>query len=346
MHVFFMGYPGAMGGANTECWHTAKVWRKAGIEVTFIPTWNSDPATEARLAAIGCKTLHVGNADSLVNVRGLAGSIVVGMCNANYHRAMGVLRRLGCKLVFSNCMTFCFAEEMQAYRRHGLPHAMHFQSDFQARELARILAPFGYDASTGHVIRGAFAFDEIPYAPRTHETNTEFVIGRLARTDTDKWSSNHWNILARVPYKHRRGLAMGWHRHLDKKCGPKPSWAETFAPQQIPVPDFLGRCHAMLGLNGGARENWPRIGLEAMAAGVPIVAQNEWGWKEMIVDGETGFLTNSDEETVFRLAQLAYDEDLRRKIAADASDYLAELADPQRIAAQWTELFTDRKSVV
>jgi glycosyltransferase involved in cell wall biosynthesis len=77
-----------------------------------------------------------------------------------------------------------------------------------------------------------------------------------------------------------------------------------------------------------------------MAAGVPIVAQNEWGWKEMIVDGETGFLTNSDEETVFRLAQLAYDEDLRRKIAADASDYLAELADPQRIAAQWTELFT------
>ena len=70
----------------------------------------------------------------------------------------------------------------------------------------------------------------------------------------------------------------------------------------------------MLGLNGGARENWPRIGLEAMAAGVPLVCQNQWGWKEMIEDGQTGFLTNSDEEMAFRLAQLAYDEDLRQAI--------------------------------
>ena len=68
----------------------------------------------------------------------------------------------------------------------------------------------------------------------------------------------------------------------------------------------------MLGLNGGARENWPRIGLESMAAGVPLVCQNAWGWREMIVDGQTGFLTNSDEEMAFRLAQLAYDEDLRQ----------------------------------
>ncbi len=28
MHIFFLGYPGSMGGANTECWHTAKVWRR------------------------------------------------------------------------------------------------------------------------------------------------------------------------------------------------------------------------------------------------------------------------------------------------------------------------------
>ena len=27
-----------------------------------------------------------------------------------------------------------------------------------------------------------------------------------------------------------------------------------------------------------------------MAAGVPIVAQNDWGWREMIEHGVTGFL--------------------------------------------------------
>ena len=51
-----------------------------------------------------------------------------------------------------------------------------------------------------------------------------------------------------------------------------------------------------------------------MAAGVPLVCQNVWGWREMIVDGQTGFLTNNDEEMAYRLAQLAYDEDLRQAI--------------------------------
>ena len=340
MKLFFLGYPGPMGGANTECWHTAKLWRQQGIEVTFIPTWDCSPADAHKLALIGCQTIKAGCADNLANVEGLAGSIVCGMCNSHYLDSMGVLRRLGCKLVFSNCMTFCFPQEMQSYRRYGLPDAFHFQSDFQARELARQLTPLGYDASLGHVIRGAFAFDEIPYAPRQHAPGEDFVIGRLARPDADKWSSNHWKILDRVPYANRRGLAMGWTPQLDRKCGPKPAWADILAPQQIPVWEFLGRCHALVGLNGGARENWPRIGLEAMAAGVPIVAQNDWGWREMILDGETGFLTNSDEEMSYRLAQLAYDDRLRRNIIADANDELQHLADPERIGAQWNALFT------
>ena len=132
---------------------------------------------------------------------------------------------------------------------------------------------------------------------------------------------------------------MGWNQQLDRKCGAKPPWAQTLAPQAIPVADFLGRCHAMLGLNGGARENWPRIGLEAMAAGVPLVCQNQWGWKEMIEDGVTGFLTKSDDEMAFRLAQLAYDEELRRAIVERARRQVHDLACPERIGKQWVRLF-------
>ena len=28
MRVFLIGYPGEMGGANTEAWHTIKLWRR------------------------------------------------------------------------------------------------------------------------------------------------------------------------------------------------------------------------------------------------------------------------------------------------------------------------------
>jgi hypothetical protein len=249
------------------------------------------------------------------------------------------LKELGCRMVWVNCMTFLFDQERFAAKTYGPPEAYVFQSEYQRGVLEPLLMPLGYNARLGHLIRGAFAFDEIPYAPRPHPPQQDFWIGRLARPDLDKWSSTHWKILGQVPYPARRGLAMGWNDALDRKCGPRPAWAETLAPQQIAAPDFLGRCHAMLGLNGGARENWPRIGLEAMAAGVPLVCQNEWGWKEMIQDGLTGFLTNTDEEMAYRLAQLTYDEDLRRTIIERAAAAVKDLACPERIGAQWTRLF-------
>ncbi len=339
MHIFFLGYPGAMGGANTECFHTAKIWRQAGSDVSFVPTWGCDPAQEAKLAAMGCKTVHVAGPQDLADVPGFAASVVVAMCNAHVLQAWKTLKELRCRLVWVNCMTFLFDNERAAYRSHGPADAYIFQSEFQRAELEPQLLPLGYNHGMGHLIRGAFAFDEVPFNPRRHDPGDEFWIGRLARPDLDKWSSNHWRILERVPHAQRRGLAMGWNAALDRKCGPKPTWAEALAPQQVPVADFLARCHAMLGLNGGARENWPRIGLEAMAAGVPLVCQNQWGWKEMIVDGQTGFLTNSDEEMIFRLAQLAYDEDLRAAIVRRARARVHDLACPERIGQQWVELF-------
>ena len=339
MHIFFLGYPGNMGGANTECWHTAKLWRSAGIDVTFIPTWGRDPHWEERLAAIGCPTVHAGNADNLVSVPGFAGSIVVAMCNSHVMNARGVLRDLDCRLVWANCMTFLFDNEIAAFRRHGPAEAYVFQSEFQRAELEKVLPAFGYTPEHGRVIRGALSFDELLFCPRPHPPTEDFYIGKLARPDLDKWSSNHWRILERVPYAGRRAMAMGWTLSLTRKCGPPPAWAETFTPQQLTIADFLGRCHAIVGLNGGARENWPRVGLEAMAAGVPLVCQNLWGWREMIVDGETGFLTNSDDEMVFRLAQLAYDEPLRQRMARAARAHVEQLADPARLGMQWRELF-------
>ena len=59
-----------------------------------------------------------------------------------------------------------------------------------------------------------------------------------------------------------------------------------------------------------------------MAAGVPLVCQNQWGWPEMIEDGTTGFLTSDDEEMEYRLAQLAYDEELQQDIARRARSFV------------------------
>jgi hypothetical protein len=358
MRVFYIGFPGPMGGANTEMLHTIAVWRQAGINVTLIPTWGKgDGPVADKMRAIGCDIAPGITAATIANVPGIAGSIVHSMCNSHFFEVFGTLKELGCKTVWSSAMTFEFPETIAAYRAHGPADAYHFQSEFQRQEITATLAKLGITVTsdqwpvarsgtltTDHrplatLIRGAFDFTDYPFCPRPHAEGEDFWIGRLSRPDLDKWSSNLWPILSAVPYPQRRALAMGWTPNNTRKCGQPPKWAQTLTPQQIPVPDFLGRCHAMIGINGGARENWPRIGLEAMAAGVPLVVQNLWGWREMLVHGETGFLCDNDQDFAFYLALLARDEELRQKIARNARQAVERLADAATIGRQWQTFF-------
>lgn len=57
-------------------------------------------------------------------------------------------------------MTFLFDHEKKCFADHGPADAFVFQSDFQRKQLEPQFAPFGYDRTTGHLIRGAFELDE------------------------------------------------------------------------------------------------------------------------------------------------------------------------------------------
>jgi hypothetical protein len=341
--VYLIGYPGNMGGANTEAWHTLKLWRRMGYEVRLIPTWGCDSSMEARCSEIGCQTLHVAK-EAVAGLEELRGQIAVGMCNSHYMSVFGELKAMGVKTVWVNCMTFIFSHEHQGFQQHGPADAYVFQSEFQRGELEPFLSPLKYRKEQGHTIHGAFDVSEYPFSPRAHPPGQEFCIGRLSRPDLDKWSSNHWPILGMVPYSAKKALAMGWNVELERKLGRPPEWAEALEPQKIPVAEFLGRCHAMIGLNGGARENWPRVGLEAMSAGVPLVCQNNWGWKEMIRHGETGFLANDDADLCYYLALLAHDDEVRMRICRNARRAVEALADPDYLGGQWRQLFDNLTS--
>jgi len=237
-------------------------------------------------------------------------------------------------------MTFLFDHEKRFFAEHGPADAMVYQSEFQRREIEPQLAPFGYQPATGHLIRGAFDLDEWEFRPRPHAKGDVFVVGRVARPDQDKWSSNTWPIYGRIQYAHKRALMLGMDERTHQKLGPPPAWADCLKPMAMPVEDYFRQLHCMLPVNGGARENWPRAGLEAMAAGVPVVAQNLWGWPEMIEHGVTGFLGDCDEELAHYTAMLAYDEELRIAIAQRARRRLVEeLAHPETIWAGWRGLF-------
>jgi len=339
MRIFVFGYPGDLGGACTELWHTIKLWRWFGVEVHLIPTWSSSNRWRELVDQIGCVTHNVSR-DELSLIETLPGSIVVSFCNSEFLSCSHLLRELDCSLVWANCMTFLFDQEKNVNANHGVFDAYVFQSEFQRSELEPQLVPLGYTPDLGHLIRGAFDCDEFHFAPRPHPRRDVFVVGRMARPDLDKWSSNTWPIYSAIQYANKRAFMLGVDDRLQGKLGASPIFADCLKPAAIPVQQFLANLHCLLPINGGARENWPRAGLEAMAAGVPIVAQNEWGWREMIEHGVTGFLADNDCELAHYAAMFAYEEDLRLQIAQNARRRLEnDLAEPNQVWSGWSRLF-------
>lgn len=344
LDLYVLGYPGDVGGANTECWHTLKLWRQFGLRVGLIPTWHADTKWRQRVREIGCYTIDAQK-ERLEEVPGLAGKPVVGFCNDHFLNMAARLRNMDCPLVWLNCMTWLFNAEKEFYASNGPFDAFVFQSQFQQDRLSEELRSYGADLSQFHQIRGAFSIDEFPFMPSSRHEGDDFVVGRISRRDLDKWSSNTWSIYGAINHPRRKARVMAWDDQLSKKCGAPPSWATALGAAEETPQKFLSQIHCLLPINGGARENWPRAGLEAMAAGVPIVAENRWGWKEMVVHGKTGFLANSDAELAEYATQLANNEVLRLQMAINAREHLTKLlANPEVIWGGWKNLLAQIKT--
>jgi hypothetical protein len=336
--VFVIGYPGELGGANTECWHTLRLWRSSGLDVCCIPTWQPDRRWQIRLERLGCRTCAAAPTE-LHRVPGLAGSTVVAFCNSQFLKAAQRLRDLGCRTVWVGCMTWLFPEERKLYRRFGPMDAYVFQSRFQQQELQPQLAKFGVDRKQCFLIRGAFHHEEFPFRPLAHRRGVPLVVGRISRAAADKYSAATWAIYRRIPHPIRARL-MAWDETIARKLGPPPPWAECLAAMAETPQEFFSHLHCMLQINGHAEENWPRSGLEAMASGVPIIAENRSGWKEMIRHGQTGLLADSPDEMACHAARLACDDEFRIHIARGARQLLEhELADPATLWSGWLRMF-------
>jgi hypothetical protein len=331
------GYPGTLGGADTELWHVLRVWRRFGFDVGGIPTSQPSAEWRAKCDAISVYALDVTWPDGIDNVLE-SGTVVLSFCSGEFLKQAARFRELRCKIVWIGCMSWMFPAEREHYDEYGPFDAYVFQSEHQRSKLLPELRQYGVRDDQCFLIRGAFCPDEFPFAPRSHLNGSQFIVGRLARPDLDKWHEKTWAIYEGVP--NRKARVMGWDSRIELKLGRPPEWAEALPPCTESSVDFLHSLHCLMPINGGAEENWPRVGLEAMSAGVPIIAENRWGWREMIDHGRTGFLANDEQEFVHYATLLASDEDLRLEIAHNARRSLeSDLANPDTIWAGWKRLF-------
>ena len=218
MHLFVSGYPGDIGGAHTELWHTVKLWRRLGIGVTLIPSWKADAAWKHRLEAVGCRTIE-SNPDDLDNVPGLAGGIVVSMCNTRFLAAAERFRQMGCKIVWLGSMNWLFPEERRHYRLHGVFDRHVFQSRYQRDQLSPQLEKYGYDDSRGTSHPRGVRPAGVSLSAVDPCAGEPFVIGRLSRAAADKFSPRTWAVLGRTPPP-MSARVMGWNASVEARAWP------------------------------------------------------------------------------------------------------------------------------
>lgn len=90
-------------------------------------------------------------------------------------------------------------------------------------------------------------------------------------------------------------------------------------------------------------EGLPLVGLEAMACGVPVVASDVDGWRDLVAEGRTGFLCTPGDPDAFaeRTATLLGDPGLRERMGTEARRVAEERFALGLVLAQYRRLYAD-----
>lgn len=94
----------------------------------------------------------------------------------------------------------------------------------------------------------------------------------------------------------------------------------------------------------GAREAFGLVNVEAMASGIPVVASRAGGMREIIVDGETGYLADParlEQELGDRLLALLRDAELRERMGRASRERVEQRYTWQATARRWLEVLAE-----
>jgi len=218
------------------------------------------------------------------------------------------------------------------------------------RAADRVLAP---SAATAAEIRCDYGMDEVEVIPNAtgglavepaEEEDGErgylLFVGRLRiRKGVEVLLEALRELRRRVPQAVLRIAGDGEHRER-LECRTAGLGLESAV-------SFLGTCDAARVralLRGAAAlvvpsiyEGMPLVVLEAMAAGVPVVASRVSGIPEVVVDGETGWLVPPEDPEALAgaLAQVLTDSDEARRRGEAGRRRVAERYRPAIVAAAW-----------
>ena len=236
-------------------------------------------------------------------------------------------------ILYSDCMHYATDDEAGWHKRNLIDAFF-----FQTRALADRLGPeIVRKAKKSMTVRHGYrAFinthsDYFPLRFRIERDDKLFTAIKVTRDDAEKWHLDTWRMFCGISAPANRKVqieVVGWGDNAQEKIGALDGgpWdkqinaqinSHVHDPKEMAA--LYGRAHVLIHVCDYEWEDaLGRVMLEAMVAGTVVIADNRGGAKELIRHGETGFLVDSPDEASFYASKLAFDDGLRRSIAAQA----------------------------
>ena len=112
----------------------------------------------------------------------------------------------------------------------------------------------------------------------------------------------------------------------------------VFMGERDDIPQILSVCD--LYAASSLREGLPRNVMEAMAAGLPVVAVENRGHRALVREGETGFLVHTEQEMCARIRTLLTDDALCSRLSQGALERVRKFS-TQRVLEELAALYFD-----
>ena len=209
-----------------------------------------------------------------------------------------------------------------------------------SQAMARFLRAHGMPTSRVHVVPHGIDLPARPPVRRESAAGGPLVVGVAANLEYHKGI----DVLVEACALADRALRLEvlgdgtWRARLERLASERGVDAR-FAGHVADVDERLGAMD-VLAVPSRA-ENFPVSVLEAMAAGLPVIATRVGGLPELVADGETGMIVEPDDPAALAeaLDSLAADPDLRRALGESGERRVADLFGADRMAARMLALY-------
>jgi len=217
------------------------------------------------------------------------------------------------------------------YTPHGFPAKRAL-----LRVLERALAPSRPHPALRDPYLGAFP------EPLPHD---DIVVGSRGRM-TPARNPDAWVLLVQRLTDSRNGVKCVWLGGGEGEAKARTDLTNMNLLMKVTVTGRLTDAESLEKMRGldifvrySRAEASPEALLEAMALGLPVVAADLPAHRDAVVNGDTGFLVNSEVELLERCQQLIDDAPLRRRLGAAARERVRTEFSRERQLAELSRLY-------